>query len=344
MTGTTAKIITPQATIINAKAISTVAEMIEQSKRMSLLCSDDRTENMWVDDELVLHYTTEGEEKQTIMSRWSLSQLCTKIGIPVKYMYKCIDEQHVKLAQTNINEWLTEFNNSRAGAVIRKCYSENTEYSRGIVSERYSLYDNSQILTAINKSVDFDNYDIRGQILTPERFHLRLTNKKKLNVKDVGDLFSGIMIDNSEVGQGALKITFMMYRLQCTNGMVMNTQAPLVYCKHYGGTIEKFSERLHTLPRLLSDAEEYMTTLIDRNIKKKMSMKEVEECFEKIKKALKMSEDGIEKLGILREIYADEMGENSFAIVNALTDFSKDFAIDRRIEIETYAGKLFKAA
>lgn len=87
-----------------------------------------------------------------------------------------------------------------------------------------------------------------------------------------------------------------------------------------------------------------MTTLIDRNIKKKMSMKEVEECFEKIKKALKMSEDGIEKLGILREIYADEMGENSFAIVNALTDYSKDFAIDRRIEIETYAGKLFKAA
>lgn len=85
-------------------------------------------------------------------------------------------------------------------------------------------------------------------------------------------------------------------------------------------------------------------TLIDRNIKKKMSMKEVEECFEKIKKALKMSEDGIEKLGILREIYADEMGENSFAVVNALTDYSKDFAIDRRIEIETYAGKLFKAA
>ena len=40
-------------------------------------------------------------------------------------------------------------------------------------------------------------------------------------------------------------------------------------------------------------------------------------CFEKIKKALKMSDDGIEKLGILREIYADEMGENSFAIVNA---------------------------
>ena len=74
MTGTTAKIITPQATIINAKAISTIAEMIEQSKRMSLLCSDDRTENMWVDDELVLHYTTEGEKKQTIMSRWSLSQ------------------------------------------------------------------------------------------------------------------------------------------------------------------------------------------------------------------------------------------------------------------------------
>lgn len=104
MAGTTAKIITPQATIINAKAISTIAEMIEQSKRMSLLCSDDRTENMWVDDELVLHYTTEGEEKQTIMSRWSLSQLCTKIGIPVKYMYKCIDEQHVKLAQTNMNE------------------------------------------------------------------------------------------------------------------------------------------------------------------------------------------------------------------------------------------------
>ena len=68
--------------------------------------------------------------------------------------------------------------------------------------------------------------------MTPERFHLRWTNKKKLNVKDVGDLFSGIMIDNSEVGQGALKITFMMYRLQCTNGMVMNTQAPLVYCKH----------------------------------------------------------------------------------------------------------------
>ena len=30
-----------------------------------------------------------------------------------------------------------------------------------------------------------------------------------------------------------------------------------------------------------------------------MSKEEVEECFRKIKKALKMSDDGIEKLGIL---------------------------------------------
>ena len=53
------------------------------------------------------------------MTRHSLSQLCNKIGVPIRYIDKCIDSGRLDLAADNINSWIDDFG--------KNCLSVSTE-------------------------------------------------------------------------------------------------------------------------------------------------------------------------------------------------------------------------
>ena len=77
------------------------------------------------------------------MTRHSLSQLCNKIGVPIRYIDKCIDSGRLDLAAENINSWVDDFGKN---LFIR----EYRNTIRGILSDRYSTLDTPHIMDAVN--------------------------------------------------------------------------------------------------------------------------------------------------------------------------------------------------
>ena len=138
------------------------------------------------------------------MSRYALSQLGSKIGVPANYLQKCIDSGRIDLASDNVNSWLEDYGKD---LFIR----EYNGHIRGILSSKYSVCDTPDILKVLQDTVDLNTYKVKGSFLNEERLHLRLVGKEMLPI-DGEDLFPGIFIDSSDIGRSILTVKFGIYK------------------------------------------------------------------------------------------------------------------------------------
>ena len=68
-----------------------------------------------------------------------------------------------------------------------------------------------------------DQYEIMSCEVTENRLYLKVVNHRlEMEVRKGDIVQAGVMISNSEVGLGAVSIQPLVYRLVCTNGMVVN--------------------------------------------------------------------------------------------------------------------------
>ena len=187
------------------------------------------------------------------MTRHSLSQLCNKIGVPIRYVDKCIDSGRVDLAAENINSWIDDFGKN---LFIREY--KNT--IRGVLSDRYSTLDTPHIMDAVNDVLNFDEYQIKGYTLSPERFHARIIQREMMNI-DGEDLFAGIQIDSSDVGRSILTVKFMIWKQVCTNGLCISRGGGVLFQqKHIGIDAlefrDEFRKSLSNSPSLVEYSKE----------------------------------------------------------------------------------------
>ena len=95
-----------------------LAELFRQAVEIQNECKDFNISNVsfknmhYDGDSCKLLYLPDGEGANTrsmSMTRHSLSQLCNKIGVPIRYIDKCIDSGRLDLAEENINSWIDDF-------------------------------------------------------------------------------------------------------------------------------------------------------------------------------------------------------------------------------------------
>ena len=68
-----------------------------------------------------------------------------------------------------------------------------------------------------------DQYEVMSCEVTENRLYLKVVNHRlEMEVRNGDIVQAGVMISNSEVGLGAVSIQPLVYRLVCTNGMVVN--------------------------------------------------------------------------------------------------------------------------
>lgn len=68
-----------------------------------------------------------------------------------------------------------------------------------------------------------DQYEVMSCEVTENRLYLKVVNHRlEMEVRKGDIVQAGVMISNSEVGLGAVSIQPPVYRLVCTNGMVVN--------------------------------------------------------------------------------------------------------------------------
>lgn len=313
--------------------VSNVSEknMMMSSVNGNLLFHPD--ENPFMDEPLV--------KVDMGMTRYAMSQLCNKLGVPVRYLEKCFDAGMIDLASDNVNAWLSEYNKN---LFIR----EYNGKIRGILSDRYMTLDTPDIMQVISDVVDSSTYSTKGYYLSPERFHARIIQNEMMSI-DGEDLFAGIQIDSSDVGRSTLQVRFMIFKQVCTNGLCISKGGGVLFeQRHIGISIDEFysnfQESMTRIPVLMENA----TSLIEeaRNDDGKFAIhtfneSELKDFVERMKLKTRLSDESMTKVIFMMR---DKYSPTRWGLINSLTEVAQDFTLERRVEIEKFAGDLLLVA
>ena len=143
-------------------------------------------------------------------------QLGTYLGIPQKYYDKMLTENTGLLAD-NVNSWLSRGSEYRLLRTI-------DGRARAFLSDRYRRIDNldiANITLPIIEEMPGAYYE--SCELTEDYMYIKVVNPRLTAEVVPGDVVqAGVVISNSETGQGAVCVQPLIYRLVCSNGMTVN--------------------------------------------------------------------------------------------------------------------------
>ena len=142
-------------------------------------------------------------------------QIAEFTGIPTKY-YRRMREEMPSLLADNVNSWLLKNGGHR---MVRTM--DNSV--RAFLSDRYRPLDNADLAEVALPALLESGCRIESCEVTDKRLYLKaVTDRLQFEVKKGDVVQAGIVISNSEVGMGALTVEPLLYRLVCTNGMIVN--------------------------------------------------------------------------------------------------------------------------
>ncbi len=150
-------------------------------------------------------------------------QIGQALGIPSKY-YNKMRASNPELLVQNVNSW---FDTEPKTRMIRTLDGN----ARAFLSDRYRRIDNYEIAETVLPIIgDMYGAYIESCEITEARMYIKVVNPRLTQEVTPGDVVqSGMLITNSEVGLGSMAIQPLVYRLVCSNGMVVNDAATRRY-------------------------------------------------------------------------------------------------------------------
>lgn len=151
------------------------------------------------------------------------TQIAAALGIPVKY-YRVMQEKKPDLLAENVNSWLSDKGSTQ---LVRTIDYGSGQTCRAFLSDRYKRIDNLSVAVPVLKQFSgIEGIEVASCEVTENRMYLKIVNhRRELEVVPGDVVQAGFMLQNSEVGDGAVKLVPLVYRLACTNGMVVNDYA-----------------------------------------------------------------------------------------------------------------------
>lgn len=141
-------------------------------------------------------------------------QIADERNIPRPF-YERLRSQHPDLLDRTVNElWRRE--------PARHLIRVHGDKARAYLGPRYRRLDNADLLEAVIPVLaKVPDLQIPSCEVTETRLYLKAVSPRVQGEVKPGDIVqAGVMISNSEVGVGALRVQPLVYRLVCTNGMV----------------------------------------------------------------------------------------------------------------------------
>ncbi|MES2088856.1 MAG: DUF932 domain-containing protein [Pseudomonadota bacterium] len=258
-------------------------------------------------------------------------QLADKLKIPYAYFERMRAEQPV-LLDRNVNTWLQSEDDRR---MIRTLDGN----VRAVLSDRYRRLDNFDLAESVLPilqqlpEVRFESVE-----LTETRMYLKcVTPRLKVEMAPGDVVQAGVVISNSEVGQGTLSVQPLLFRLVCRNGLIASDRA--LRKTHVGralGSDENITVfKDDTLQAtFLQAAQKMQKTLQIPLVGNPVKTVEV--------LAQRFTLNDTERAGVLRHLIS-EGDLSGYGLVNAVTHFSKEVEdYDRATEFEALGGKLIE--
>lgn len=334
------------------------AEIQRQQETKHDYIADTRKVRFRADEEcrkMYLHL--EGQEEGYGITPVFHSQMSTNTAIPKRYYDRMLADSPALLA-SNVNHWLE---NQPSQRMVRTLDGR----ARALLSDRFRPMDNVDLAESIFPMFQDMGVDVASMEITETRFYAKVVQPKVRGEVKVGDVVqAGLVITNSEVGLGALKVEPMLYRLVCENGMVM------------GESLQGGFRRMHLGRRIAGDQDGGAPWEIFSNDTRKasdkalwMQVKDVvgaamqmtffEQSIEVMRNAAGMpiEADVASIVEVTAKHYALTEGESKgvldhlakggelslYGLANAVTRYSQDVAsYDRATELERTGGQIIE--
>lgn len=340
------------------KQISLIKPQIQDKRRtkmqrlMETIAANDKGKFDLITPLQALEFTDEGMATPTLVDReherhfeldeWAYGQVCFRLGMPSGYMKKL----PLDLQVPHFQHWLgTTINADEKSREVLLRARENDggrpNTLRAFLSGKYGILDNKdavQMLYDVAKDVDW-KWHVQTAHLSDRSMVARLVfgDRKLLATKD--DLMPGLVLSNSEVGALQVTIGMMVYRLACTNGMIVGESIWEVKRKHIGGADGQFAERIKTLLGEVPNAVVRMEGIVSIAEKKMIAESYMAKLEARTSKKF---------MEVVASTVASEYGGQNthWALANAISRRSQDsVSAEKRLDYDELAGEvLLKAA
>lgn len=282
------------------------------------------------------------------------SQIASHLKIPKGYYDRLKEEP--ELLDRNVNHWFAKREGEKR--MVRTLDGN----ARAFLSERYRPFDNFEVAEHSLEALKKADCRIESCEVTDRRFYLKAVSNRIKHDVGVNDIVqAGIVISNSEVGSGSLRVEPLIYRLICLNGMISSDSS--FRRNHIGSSLtdtkdNRAVEFYTDETRKASDNVVFLQVrdivagtmtdagfqlLVERFANSKEQALEAGpfETVELLRKNENLGEG--EGQGILASLLRGDDSQTLFGLVNAVTDYSKEVdSYDRATELERLGGKLLE--
>jgi hypothetical protein len=214
--------------------------LIEELERQKSLKWDepcDSSQLRMVLPENQLRFQIRGKDKSFSITKPCHGQVAERLEIPLKYYHRMENEAPDLLVQ-NVNTWLER---TEKAFFIRGL----GESARALLSHRYRVIDHLDILYCALNELQSHEAETEDCFLSETEMNLKVkSNELGDFVRHRDDrIIGGLLLTNSETGQGALRIEPRVFRVQCTNGMVIEELVTRQI--HLGNGADEFDETIY---------------------------------------------------------------------------------------------------
>ena len=281
-------------------------------------------------------------------------QIASRLQIPYRY-YDRMRREYPSLLDANVNQWFRKEPERR----MLRTLDGNI---RAFLSDRYRRLDNLELAEAVFPVLSqMREAEIVSCEVTQSYMYIKVVNhslKTEIEVNDV--VKAGVVISNSEVGLGSLKVEPLLYRLVCRNGLIVKDYAQKRY--HVGRQIEGTDSayELYSDETLQADDKAFFMKVQDtvRTSVDEMKFHMAVDKFRSAKEQ-KLDEDPAKSVEVLSDRYVLNQSEKGsilrhlvisgdntmFGLINAVTRASQDMEdYNRATDLERLGGELLSQA
>jgi hypothetical protein len=259
------------------------------------------------------------------VSDLAVSQLCQKLEIPVAYYRRLPGEMRAVVA----NHDLARLN----GHSYR--LRGKGEWIRAFLSVDYVPYNNAQIAETTQALLKEAGISVKSFVL--EETHLFVKIASEEITDSASGLKAGVMVGNSEVGLGSISVEPFVFRLACTNDLVVTQEKSFKHA-HIHFTAHELNRRM---AEALSNGFKTASSVLDAFLRTREEpvidpVKTIRELAAKRDLSQKFADQVVSR-------YEVEPEANRFGVINAFTCAAQLLAPLPRIEMERFAGALLTA-
>lgn len=158
-------------------------------------------------------WVMDGQDHSLPLTGWAQRQVAEDCNIPILYWNRMLNGQKDQLLSDNVNTWLPDMTGRRLRTLPGSI--------RAVVSNRFKALDNYDVLITAVQAANGSKATVKKADVTESRMFVRMVDEvNTIHLGDGSEVHPGVVLRNSDVGNGALIAAPYFWRQVCSNGAI----------------------------------------------------------------------------------------------------------------------------